>query len=442
MLHKFKVKDTGTVFYYSNETNALYDKYKNLLSNPLGKLDNAQAPNEVTSDGRVVKSSAPREIKIVFGHKCNFSCSYCTQRDIGDHDAEHMPRAEARTKATLLIDKMKNSLDLSRLEQLELWGGEILLYWPEVQEVMLAFDRPDFDFVLPTNGTLLKESHIDFFRSLQGRVTVELSHDGPKHELTRGPDFFDKKAAPVLRYVEQFPNKVRVVLNCVLSKNNFNLRQMNDFFREFFIRHNLKPIPIIFLPLIVYDRVSRRQSFEDDVDEYGARLKEFLDDHIAQFKRLGKVTDDEMIQTALFHVVQDGDDNNGILQWAAKMRSELHNLESTICGMHQVDKLVIDIEGNLKACQNVGESVDNGNITDFVIDTTPKIINGMNTQHGADKCTKCPVFLQCLRGCPLDINAESFEVNCKLSTVHNMTKLLAAMKIVWNSDVEWLGADE
>lgn len=438
MFHKFVVKTTGVVFNYSTVTNAIYDSEKNLLSRPLGKTNNEQAPNDFISSGEVVKINSPREIKIVFGHKCNYACGYCIQKDIGDHDSIHPSKATTSSRATQLIANLKASLDLSRLEQLELWGGEIFLFWKEVQEVMRAFDRPGFDFVMPTNGTLLDERHIDFFSSLEGRVTLEIGHDGPQHELTRGPDFLDK-LAPTLRYMEGFREKVRAQFTVVVSRNNFKFREINDYFHDFYERNGLTPIPLFFMPIIVYDKFSRQHSIAD-INQYGDHLKDFLDEHIGQFIRLGKVADDALVQTALFHVNQDGDDNNGILQLAAKMRSTLDHYHSTICGMHQMDKLVVDISGNIKGCQNVGEAVFNGNIVDFAIDSSPKVIHGMNTsEQYKDKCQSCPVLLQCFGGCPLEFDSESFDLNCQLSTIHNMTRLLAAFKIIFKSEVEWLG---
>lgn len=433
------VKDTGLEFFYSTKTNALYDKNKNLLSNRLGDRSNGQAPNE-SSDGPVVKVNSPREIKIVFGHKCNYACGYCVQKDIGDHSSQHPSKEEVSARAKLLIHNIQEALDLHRLEQIELWGGEIFLFWNDVKAVMRAFDKPDFDFVMPTNGTLLREEHIDFFSTLKGRVTLEIGHDGPMHELTRGPDFLDRKA-PVLKYMEGFPDKVRAQFTVVVSRNNFKFLEINDYFADFYKRNNLKPIPIFFMPIIVYDQHSRNHSV-GDIKEYGKHLTTYLNAQLDQFRRLKRVTDDRLIQSALFHVDQDGDDNNGVLQMAAKMRSELDTWSSTICGMHQMDKLVIDISGNIKGCQNVGESVYNGNIVDFIKDPSPKVVRGVSTEaQKREECQKCPVLLQCFGGCPLEFDSDSFDMNCQLSKTHNMVRLLMAFKVIFGGDVMWLGLE-
>ena len=437
MLHKFKVKKTGTTFYYDNETNALFDSEKRQLSLKLGDRENRQAINVVDKSG-LGKSNAPTEIKIVFGHKCNYACGYCVQRDVGDHDAEHLPKKEVKSRVEVLIEDMKANLDLSRLEQMELWGGEIFLFWKDVVKVIEEFDREGFDWVVPTNGTLLTKSHVEFFSNLKGRVTIELSHDGPGHEKIRGKDFLRRKA-PLLKLMEEFPEKIRVTLNVVLSKGNFNFLNINDYFNDYFKEFDIKPFPITYMPLIVYDDLSRMHSFESEIEEYEQSLSTYLDEHIDQFKRLGKIDDEKLIQTSLFHVTNDGDDNNGVLQWASKMKSELDALDSSICGMHQSDKLVLDINGNIKACQNVGETEGDHHMKEFSPEKDQITLDGLREIELKEQCDKCLVKLQCLGGCLLKLDNDAFDRNCKLSLTHNKTMLLKSMKLIFNSEVEWHG---
>lgn len=430
MLHEFRGKTSGTRFFYCNRTNALYDANRNLLSKPLGRRDNTQAPNEIVNPEHVVKSKSPREIKIVFGHKCNYSCGYCIQKDLGNHNQDHVDKS-AQSRIPVLLDKLRSSLDLSRLEQVELWGGEVFLFWNEVREVMIALDHPGMDFVIPTNGTILAEHHIDFFTKLQGRVSIEMSHDGPLHELKRGPDFLERKI-PVFQKIEQNPDKVRIIINVVVSKGNCNFIWINDYFRDFFTKHSLCPVPLFFMPLMVHDGNAKSHSLQHSLEEYTSNITIYLNAQYDQFKRLGRVEHERLLQSQLFHIDGDGDDNHGILQMAAMMRSQLDELSSTICGMHQSDKLVIDVNGDIKACQNVdgvGENITQ--ITDNGV-----LISGISLTNERDQCTVCPVRLQCFGGCPLDVSKDAFDINCQLSKSHNMAKLLLAFKILTGEDVE------
>lgn len=440
MLHKFEAVNTGTVFYFDNVTNALYNGKRERLSMTLGNRENRQAPNPVHKGG-VTKSSAPTEIKVVFGHKCNYSCSYCVQKDMGDHAEEKMKSADVKTRAEKLIQSMKENLDLSSLEQMELWGGEIFLYWDDVKEVIRAFDRPGFDWVIPTNGTLLTKKHIEHFASLQGRVTLEISHDGPVHEKVRGPDFLQRKA-DVFRMIEDNPEKVRATLNIVVSRDNFDFFAINEYFRAYFAEQNLKPWPLTFLPLIVYKENSKMSAFHAEIEDYRKSLDAFLDSHIQQMKATGGVRDAELLQTTLFHINGYGDDNYGVLQLAARMRSELDQLESSICGMHQTNKLVVDINGNIKPCQNARAAQSTINISQFNETKKEFVIAEMTPTPLRDVCKKCPVRLQCLGGCLLNISDESFALNCELSKAHNMTMLLSAFKVIFNSPVRWHGLAE
>lgn len=440
LLHKFEAVNTGTVFYFDNVTNALYDGKKERLSRGLGNRENRQAGNVVRA-GAVAKSSAPSEIKVVFGHKCNYSCGYCVQKDMGDHAEEKMKSADVKSRAQKLIATMKEKLDLSNLEQMELWGGEIFLYWDDVKEVIAAFDRPGFDWVIPTNGTLLTKKHIEHFAALQGRVTLEISHDGPVHEKVRGPDFLNRKA-DVFRLMESHPEKVRATVNVVVSRDNFDFFAINSFFRDFFAKEGLKPWPLTFLPLIVYKENSSMYAFNADIEQYRKSLEEFLASHVTQMKEKGRVVDDELLQTTLFHINGYGDDNYGVLQLAARMRSELDQLESSICGMHQTDKLVVDINGNIKPCQNARVAQSTINISQFTETKKEFVVAEMTPTPLREVCKKCPVRLQCLGGCLLNISDESFALNCELSKAHNMTMLLSAFKVIFNSPVRWHGPAE
>jgi radical SAM protein with 4Fe4S-binding SPASM domain len=172
---------------------------------------------------------------------------------------------------------------------------------------------------------------------------------------------------------------------------------------------------------------------------YGDELKIYLDKQIDQFKRLKRVDSEEMLESELFHITINEDDNNGVLELSSKMRSELDYTPSTVCGMHQSDKLVVDISGNIRSCQNVGTDVFNGNILDFNEQNNIMKLKGIQPNKHQDRCHECPVFLLCLSGCPLDFNQEFFDINCKVSMTHNTTMLHSAFKMLFGSDVEWLG---
>lgn len=426
MRHRFRLKGTDLVFTYDNITNVIHDWNGNQITKPNGLPQKPIREN-------VVKHNRPKEIKIVLGQSCNYSCGYCLQRDIGDHS-----RKAKSWDADALIARMKAMLYLDDLEQLELWGGETLLWWDEMKKIISAFDRPEFDFVFPTNGTILNAQHVEYLAGIQGRTTIELSHDGPKHEELRGRDFLPG-LVPVLKLMEDYPEKMRVVFSVTITNRSYDLNALNDYFRDFFTNNGLKPIPVMFRPVWAYDKLSKEFSLHDVLEDYRNVLSSYLDRHISQFRRLKKVTDDEMLQSHLFHITQDDDENHGILQIASNFRYEMNRDGETVCGMHADDHLTIDHLGNIRACQNVGSETFNGNILDFAADDEISV-SGLSVKR-KEKCLKCPVYSFCLSGCPLDLNDDIFDINCRIHYTHHIVMLLKSLQILFNREVEWLGEE-
>ncbi len=108
-------------------------------------------------------------LTLVLSDKCNFSCSYCPQR---------------RGKNALKIEEITAFLDLlkPRLAK-EVWlgfyGGEPLLSWQLVEKTVAYAEKKyknKFRFTLTTNGALLKEEHILFFK--KNNFALILSYDG------------------------------------------------------------------------------------------------------------------------------------------------------------------------------------------------------------------------------------------------------------------------
>jgi sulfatase maturation enzyme AslB (radical SAM superfamily) len=108
-------------------------------------------------------------LTLVLSDQCNFSCPYCPQ---------------TKGKNTLKIENIYDFLDLlrPRLDR-EVWlgfyGGEPLLNWLSVKKTV-AFAEKNFKnkfrFTLTTNGSLLKNEHILFFK--KHHFELVLSYDG------------------------------------------------------------------------------------------------------------------------------------------------------------------------------------------------------------------------------------------------------------------------
>ena len=246
-MHKFKAGQT--IFYYDNSLNCLLDKDKNLLSKPTDlPADYIQYCQDRNADSKkkIKKSNSPIMIKITLGQKCNYSCNYCSQRELGDLGSPEVMKMKREFEIAAvgnLITDMKKYLDFGHLQRFELWGGETVLYMTEIQMIMEAFDRENLIWYIPTNGTLLKEHHIEYFNQRKGTVTLGISHDGYAHEITRGKDFLKDKVE-IFRLMQQYSPKIQFSMNPVISKENFDLFKLDAFFNDFCKENNLKPFAL------------------------------------------------------------------------------------------------------------------------------------------------------------------------------------------------------
>ncbi len=336
---------------------------------------------------------------------------------------------------TNLLNKIK-TLDLSNLEQVEFWGGETLLYWENVKPLMEFFDKPEMDFVIPTNGTPLQIDHIDFLKNLQGRTTIELSHDGPLHDITRGPNPLDK-LIPVFYEVEKYPEQIRFIISVTISNLSYDLIDINKFFSNWFHSHIIKPIPLYFRPVWAYDLNSSQYNLEKVLVNYEKILRKYLDLQIEQFKKNNnKIVNRPMLESQLFHIPIEDDSNYGIVAIASSFKQSYNKTFATVCGQQSKEILTFDFMGNIRACQNVGSETFNGNILDDNYS-----IKGFSVIK-RETCLSCPVFNLCLGGCPLDEvkdNDEYFESNCKANFVHYGVMLEKSLELLFGEKIERVG---
>ena len=231
----FKLKNKDTKLIYSNHTNGLYDDNLNSLSEVVDDFDFYTQAN--THTNKKTKSNKPSWLRILFGHACNYSCSYCLQKDIGNPNE----RAKIWTLDSF-IDTVKTKLDLSDLKRIDLWGGETLLYWKSITPIMDQFDRPGMEWYFPTNGTPLRQKHVDYLNKIKGMALFGISHDGPGHIALRGKEFlWDKQTVDVLKQMQTNREKIRFSFNPVISATNYDLFEMNNFFRDYMLEVGLDP---------------------------------------------------------------------------------------------------------------------------------------------------------------------------------------------------------
>ena len=136
-----------------------------------------------------------KDIKKVFllmGPQCNMRCRHCSQMPIKvGEKIEHIVSPDVWMFLEHYISYAISHEGFAR--NLVLWGGEPLLHWDFIKEVVTKFTdkfkllevpRGRFLFSIVTNGLLLDEEKLDFIRKY--RMKVSLSYDAPDPFAVRG----------------------------------------------------------------------------------------------------------------------------------------------------------------------------------------------------------------------------------------------------------------
>lgn len=424
---KFKLKNSDKIFHYKNLDNGLYDANFNLLSmppdQPLEWYESVQ-PNF----GVQHKTNKPVALRILLGHACNYSCSYCMQKDIGNPD-ERPENIYAR-----MFVKSLEKLDLSNLERIELWGGEPFLYWKDIERIMPALDKEGRHFYISTNGSALRQKHVDFFKQLKSTVMLGISHDGPGQESLRGEEILNKDhIIDVLKQLDDLYPKVQYSFNPVVSITNYDLFKINDYFRNITNIHQIKNARISFTLGRTYDETDSKNSTDHVIGgEHLPLFKEIVSKYMRactdQLKQHGIRKDLPLMQSNIF----DGD--NGSLKYALKTKSQVPITMTSNCGADAADIISIDIQGNIRLCPHTSEKYIGGHINDIkAVKIIPLALERKKTH-----CYTCPVRRLCKSSCPIDFPDTTFLKNCAVEKIWYSAIQQTGFSLIFGEEVELL----
>lgn len=407
------------VFYYDNYTNGIYNDQMESLSEPTEP--DAEYELVISETRSRVKSNKPYWIRILLGHACNYDCSYCMQKDIGNPDER-----EKITTTERFIEQISN-LDLSRLNKIDLWGGETFLYWKTMVEIMTAFDRDGLTWFIPTNGTPLSMKHIEFFKGLKSEVTIGLSHDGPGQERLRGEEFLHKKV-DILKSA-QTVNNIKFSFNPVLSRTNYNVLEINKFFYDFATLHGLDTNKLAIAWVLGhnhdYENISGSANHViggEALVDFKLILDNYMDACIDQ--RFNGISHN-IINNSLF------DGGMGVLPYIKTLKKQILPTNTTSCGVDDEGVLSIDMKGNIRTCPHTDETFIGGHI-DKLEDVKLKRVD---LERYENHCKSCEVFRLCKSNCPIEVPDEVFYTNCAVEKVYNRAIQNTAFRLVFGNKV-------
>lgn len=425
---KFRLKQSNSIIYYEINNNAIYNELGDPLTLPPEK-DISFYEEASKVHGSRKKSNKPTAIRILFGQACNYSCSYCMQKDIGNPEEQ-----KKNTNLDAFIKSIDTYLDLENLERIELWGGEPFLYWNDIMPVMKHLDKAGRHFYISTNGSPLRDKHADFFETLESKITMGISHDGPGQESLRGEDIFDKSSvAKTLQRLDTMYPHVQFSFNTVISLTNYDMFGINKYFRDVAENLNLKNVKLSYTMARIYDETNSQNSADhvisgEDLANFKHTMNSYIDECIKQLKTHGRNKNREFLETNIF------DGKGGVLDYAATLKHQVPVTMTTGCGADAEDVLSVDVQGNVRLCPHTSEKFIAGKIDNL---KGIRIIQ-LDLNRKKTHCSDCSVRRLCKSSCPITFPDNVFLQNCRVEKVWNGAIQHKAFELLFGQEVELL----
>ena len=421
------VGSKGLVVFYNNKNNSLYSHIGEKLSgNPL--LDKEIYNNAHLHHGVLHKSNKPVALRIQLGQACNYSCSYCMQKDIGNPSERPLNVFTGQ-----FVSQLKNNLDLTDLERVELWGGEPFLYWKDMMKIMKGLDKKGLTFYMSTNGSALLPKHIEFFITLEATITFSISHDGPGHERLRGADILEKKGPMLAEWEKHYP-KVQFSVNPVLTDTNYDLFAINDYFKTWADKFGLKTVGIGWTMGRVYDKENLENSAlhvirGENIAKFKKIESDYLDALIADFKeKKFPGSTSRFLPNLLW------DSYTGVMGYIDTLKTEQPIVVTSGCGADADDIISVDLNGFVRTCPHTDESFISGHITDL---ENVEIKNlDLERKNRKDHCFNCPVFRICKSSCPINFDDDVFKLNCAIEKTLYSTMQQKAFSLLFDQTMQ------
>jgi len=428
-LCKFKTK-SGKTYYYNNSDNTVTDG-SNVIDFNIPFLNDTvinqyKQFHEHTSRKRS-KSNTPFAIRLSLGQACNYSCVYCSQKEIGNPEERPVRKGAVDS----FINSVESFIDTSKLQSIELWGGEPLLYWNDIVKIIQYFDNKNITFLITTNGSLLNQKHVDFFSSIKSSVRVVLSHDANYQRIQRGEDVFEKASVcNAVQAIDSMYPRVTFQTNTVITKNNIDFLDINNFFKNIFKQLNLKNAALGFELGRAFEVKNWNESLviqDEHLDVLRKNLNTYFKMHIEQLSGV----DHGLIKVDLFEHEYFHFGVGGLARSIA-VRDPL--AQSTTCGADNTEVLSMDIFGNIKLCPHTGSDYNYGSVSNL---KGVRILS-IDTNRAETHCKDCHNLRICKSSCPITLNKEVFYKNCAVEKIWHGEMLKAALRLLLNEEVEFL----
>jgi len=336
-----------------------------------------------------------RKVNVIFlmlGNSCNMNCSYCMQHDLVNHSLSSSINPD-------IYDFIKEVSSESNGVRIQFYGGEPLLYFNAIKEVVDNLKDTNVKFSCLSNGLAVSDEIVDFFNSRD--IPFSVSWDGDTVLDTRHFDVFSDKNPQK----DKLLNIKLLGLSAVLSAKAYPNDIVSGFMRldnEYYAKYNYHlrfNTDLIFntgglsddLVKVDYDRVEREMF--DLISWYLEKRTSF--DPFPDNKTYAKYIFIDLLVERISNFYCD--------------KSFVSN-NYCVCG-NGYSVLNMDLDGKLYPCHNTSDSC--GSIYDSYFSYLNRIIGGDKVIARKSECDKCVAVSYCRGGCKL-IPEHCMEDYCNL----------------------------
>lgn len=364
-------------FFFDTKTNIITDTNDNQVI-PQYYNHNLDCTKNFTRDYNPYKKGTTNWLlEIVLGFNCNFHCDYCSQNLVrGTQYSGSLKDVEP------FIQKLKKShLDC---HQIQLWGGEPLVYWKTLEKLIPELRRlyPSTSICMTSNGSLLTINKVKFL--LKYDVALFVSHDGYNNS-GRPKDVLDNST--VVESIKYFieHNNDNFAFSTTPSHNGTDVIKIAKYFNE-------------------------RLGYDDYRVRVGAHniVRCHVSRDVNQVLAC-KLTEQDLqtYQQSIYRALNAVDKNYYGLRSLVMRRNWLIDsilardpieLVRAECKIPFSDGLITDLKGNILICHNHA-GIDN-KILGQLDDLENVSALGYNCWMNKQRCVDCLCIHGCKGGCP------------------------------------------
>lgn len=357
-----------------------------------------------------------KELRVQLGLACNFHCKYCIEGHNNDNlNQETVVAMPPKQTAENFVKLLKDN-DITA-QRIIFWGGEPLVYWKTIQELVprleeLYKDIEGFGFGLCTNGSLLDVDKVKYM--LEHNMSFSFSHDGWSFNAYRGDkDPLDNpKVIEALQYYyDNVENKNLMNFNVVITPENCEVLKLPKWFEEKVGR----PIHVNIECIVKNDRKT-----EKIVKPFDEETKKTLLNHLFY----AGVMDEEQSKLPSLRRI------------TSKFMASLVNKRPLKtcqfpCGAPYRGQVAVDLQGNVLRCHGTDPKY---NTIGHLSDIESCINDTMISSFDRTNCLDCPFLTLCAGGCPM-LKQEDLDCYCKTLKLYYSAFFAAAWKLLFDGTI-------